>query len=241
MTWHGRFSVIIPTLQRSDELYPLVNQCAAHPLVAEVLVINNAEAPLSWASAKVRVLQQEQNLFVNPSWNLGARQAQGEYLAIVNDDVRFPDEVFDHVAKILRRGWFGIVGPERSSFSTGALGKPRHRLARPIVTPYGYGTFMALRTRDYSPIPEQMRIWAGDDWLIARSARPPAALMGFRFDTTMSTTAGSPEFQTLRAREQAIADEILPAIQGTRWWHGLVERVEQARNLRYRLSRRLKR
>ena len=91
----GRFSVVIPTLQRSDDLDAIVKQCAAHPLVFEVLVINNSPRPLVWESAKVRVLQQERNIYVNPAWNLGAREARGEFLAIVNDDVRFDDLAFD--------------------------------------------------------------------------------------------------------------------------------------------------
>lgn len=51
------FSVIVPTLQRSGELHQLVDQCVAHPLVQEVIVINNATNPVIWDSPKVRVLQ----------------------------------------------------------------------------------------------------------------------------------------------------------------------------------------
>ena len=76
----SEFSVIIPTLQRAKELHELVEMCAAHPRVLEVLVINNAPEPLVWDSPKVRVLQQAENIYVNPAWNLGAREARGEYL-----------------------------------------------------------------------------------------------------------------------------------------------------------------
>lgn len=41
-----RFSVIVLTLQRATELDPLVDMCARHPLVGEVIVVNNAPAPL---------------------------------------------------------------------------------------------------------------------------------------------------------------------------------------------------
>lgn len=56
MDYAGQFSVVIPTLQRSDDLHAVVELCAAHPLVAEVLVINNAPALLEYGSSKVRVL-----------------------------------------------------------------------------------------------------------------------------------------------------------------------------------------
>lgn len=87
-----QFSVVIPTLQKSSRLEEVVSICTDHPLVHEVLVINNAQQPLTLNSPKVRVLQQEQNIYVNPAWNLGAREARGEYLAIVNDDVIFDPE-----------------------------------------------------------------------------------------------------------------------------------------------------
>ncbi|MGN7213310.1 glycosyltransferase family 2 protein [Brachybacterium paraconglomeratum] len=81
MNYRGQFSVVIPTLQRSDDLHAVVELCAAHPLVAEVLVINNAPAPLEYGSGKVRVLDQGENIFVNPAWNLGALRRRSASLA----------------------------------------------------------------------------------------------------------------------------------------------------------------
>ena len=60
-------SVIIPTLQKAVELDSLVRDCAAHPAVLEVIVVNNAAAPLAWDHAKVRVLAQGENIYVNPA------------------------------------------------------------------------------------------------------------------------------------------------------------------------------
>ena len=109
----------------------------------------------------MRVLQQAENIYVNPAWNLGAREAKAEFLAIVNDDVRFGDEVF----AVARRGlrWFGVVGPDRSTFTLPSPDRVRLRPARPTATTFEFGTFMCLRRRDYLPIPETMRIWGGDD------------------------------------------------------------------------------
>ncbi|MGY5765711.1 glycosyltransferase family 2 protein [Brachybacterium sp. DNPG3] len=231
------FSVIIPTLQRSPILDDVVRLCAAHPLVLEVLVINNAPEPLSWDSPRVRVLDQGENIFVNPAWNLGVRESRGEFLAIVNDDVTFAPQAFDIVARALRRRLYGVIGPDRSAFSGGA-GKERVTLARTSGTIFGFGVFMCLRREDYLPVPEQMRIWGGDDWLISTARRPPGAILGVPFETEMSTTSGSPEIQALREQEQAIADEVLHPLSGTRWWHRPWHGVESARMLKHRLSRR---
>ena len=211
----SEFSVIIPTLQRSDELHPLVEQCAAHPLVLEVLVINNAPEPLSWGSPKVRVLQQAENIYVNPAWNLGAREARGKYLAIINDDIRFADEAFSLTATALRRGWFGIVSPSRSCFFPRQTGSPGFRLAD-TGSPFR-GTFMAMRRLDYVPVPDDLLIWGGDDWLFMNQRRPNAVLVNTPFVTDMGTTSGSDEFRAMRVLERERTAAHLSGVH--RWWH----------------------
>ena len=69
-----------------------------HPTVREVIVVNNHPDPLDFGRENVRVLQQERNIYVNPAWNLGAREARGKYLAILNDDVLFEPELLDAAA-----------------------------------------------------------------------------------------------------------------------------------------------
>lgn len=235
-----QFSVVIPTLQKSSHLEEVVSICADHPLVHEVLVINNAQQPLALNfSSKVRVLQQERNIYVNPAWNLGAREARGEYLAIVNDDLVFDPEALTHTAQILRRGWFGIVGPCSSTFTEETSAHPRHRLTRARATVDGFGTFMCMRRADYVPIPEEMRIWGGDDWLLWNQRRPPASLVGVRFRTEMGTSSGSPEIQAMRVSEWETAVRILTPLQGTRWWHQAIRWADAARDVRYKIRGRL--
>lgn len=222
------FSVIIPTLQRAKELHELVEMCAAHPRVLEVLVINNAPEPLAWESPKARVLQQAENIYVNPAWNLGAREARGKYLAILNDDIDMQAGVLDYAAKVLRRGVFGILGPDPSCFTGSPDGRISHRPA-PTQRRF-FGTAMFLRRGTYSPIPEDMLIWGGDDWLINSSPMPPAVLIGARFKTDMSATTRSREFQRLWERNWEVSrrrlGRMLPEGIGrgdvpVRWWHPL--------------------
>lgn len=189
----SEFSVIIPTLQRAKELHELVEMCAAHPRVLEVLVINNAPEPLAWESPKVRVLQQAENIYVNPAWNLGAREARGKYLAILNDDVLFDaDAMLRTVRKYLRLPIVGVIGPNASCFNRAAPGKV---VVRPIRgrRPHGFGTAMFLRRAAYRPIPEGLKIYYGDDWLLS-SRRLHLALWDFPIATEMSVTSGDRAF-----------------------------------------------
>lgn len=227
------FSVIIPTLQRSATLGALVEQCAAHPLVAEVLVVNNApESPLAWASPKVRVLTPEANVYVNPAWNWGVRESSAPWIALVNDDICFDDEVFDHAAAVLREGFFGMIGPDASCLNADAAGLTvSHRFASRDTL--GFGTFMCLRRENYTPVPDDLLIWAGDHWLFWSQPRPNAIFVRTSFRTEMGTTAGSPEFQHLRAEEAARWASHWKRLRGSRWWHRPMFALEKARMARH--------
>ena len=49
-------------------------------MVDEILIIDNSLQNYSFINEKVRVIVPQENLFVNPSWNLGVREARNEYV-----------------------------------------------------------------------------------------------------------------------------------------------------------------
>lgn len=186
------FSVVIPTLQRSPDLRPLVERCAGHPMVHEVLVINNAPDPLHWASPKVRVLHQPENIYVNPAWNLGVHTATGRFLAILNDDILFDPELFTLVGRALQNPFVGIVGIGSKCYEPGA---GRRLRLRPVGhRPFGFGTAMFLRRSRYTDVPAEMKIFGGDDWLFQAQRHLNFVITDFAVHTEMSVTSGSPEF-----------------------------------------------
>ncbi|MBB5598175.1 glycosyltransferase family 2 protein [Neomicrococcus lactis] len=233
------FSVVIPTLQRSPDLRTLIEQCAANPLVLEVLIINNSTDPLTSESSKVRVIQQDENIYVNPAWNLGAGEARGQYLAIINDDVRFDDEIFEYARKLLRRGTFGMVGIDGSIINKGGPRRITHRLATYEHVAIGFGMFMALRRENYVTIPDEMKIWGGDDYLFLSQKRPNAVIRGTRFETDISVTSSSPEFQLMRLDELEKTNRNLGPIHGSRWWHAPSSYLASIRRKRAQLKNRM--
>jgi glycosyltransferase involved in cell wall biosynthesis len=233
----AKFSVIIPTLQRSPELQPLIAQCLAHPSVEEVIVINNATEPLNISDPRLRVLDQTENIYVNPAWNLGAKEARAALLAIVNDDVQFDDEALTHAAKILHQGRYSIVAPDKSCLWADKSRPVSHRLAsRDNLI---FGTFMCMRKSDYVQIPDELRIWGGDHWLYWSQRRPSAVLIRTPFRTKMSTTSSDPEFEHMRATESVAVARLMREVRGHRWWHGPTAALELARTTRARARRRL--
>ena len=126
------FTVIMPTLQRSEVTPTLVDMYCAHPLVHEVIIVNNASTPYFRGHAKIRILDQNQNIFVNPAWNLGVVEAQSKFIIISNDDILFDPHVIDVCARALCLP-VGIIGPDESSFQRAVDGsRLGARLARPF-------------------------------------------------------------------------------------------------------------
>lgn len=191
------FSVVIPTLQRSSRLRPLVDLYCGSRLVNEIIVVNNAPERLWFPHGKVTVLNQSHNLFVNPSWNLGVSVASSNYLIISNDDIEFDPRIIDATAKIVR-GPVGIVGPWAGAFRGSGRSpwfSPAYRRTS------GFGTLMFMRSSHFVRIPDDLLIWCGDDWLFNCQRHRNFYLRGSRIETQMSTTAGAPEFAEIKAKD----------------------------------------
>lgn len=197
----GRFTVIIPTLQRSSLLRELVSRLGDSPLVEEVLVVNNAEAPWTSPHPRCRVIDVGQNIFVNPAWNLGAQEASAPFLAIVNDDVLFDAGILRPIARRLGRG-AGIIGPAPGcvrDIEAPPLRLPRRPVFVPTYErPYAFGTAMFMRREDYVPIPDDLKVWRGDDYLFRRQVRRNFMVLGIDVRTHMSTTSGDPAFDAIK-------------------------------------------
>lgn len=236
-----QISVVIPTLQRTDELPELLRLCNDDPSVIEVLVINNAPTPLVSDLPKVRVLEQGGNIFVNPAWNLGAREASGDYLAIINDDVLFDPAVFDYCRTVLRRGRTGIIGAETTYANRTGRDRLRTRFATFSQIWHNFGMFMCMRREDYVPIPDELKIWGGDEWLFVHQQHPNRVVLGAGFLTETNVTSSSAEFQPMRVAENRRTRELVDPLWGSRWWHRASDALSWGRETRSRVRARFRR
>jgi len=93
-----QFSVVIPTRNREHFLAEAVTSVLAQAEVAlELLVVNDGDALThSFADPRVRVLDNGKRTAV-PARNLGVEQAQGEFIAFLDDDDFWIDT--HHLAK----------------------------------------------------------------------------------------------------------------------------------------------
>ena len=151
----GAFSVIIPTMWRSRKIRKMLPLYEAAERVKEVIIIdNNPGKRIRLANfSKVVLLEQNENIFVNPAWNRGAAVAKHD-LIFANDDIVIENlnEVLDAIAA----SHFGVEGMCTRSGDFGPV-----RIDEITTFPQNsYGCFLAVAK--YAYVPEQLKIWYGD-------------------------------------------------------------------------------
>ena len=87
----SKVSAIIPTLWKAKEFTDhLVDVLIEDESVGEIIIIDNAPTDFCYTDEKVCTLKQSENLYVNPSWNLGIEESDYDKFIILNDDIIIP-------------------------------------------------------------------------------------------------------------------------------------------------------
>ncbi len=198
----GPFSVVIPTIWRSPRTVPLLEELDRSPLVGQIILVDNQakDRPPVPPLSTLTILQPPRNVYVNPAWNLGVRIASRPLLCISNDDVTFDvDELLGFVwANRARLGSFGV---HPSSFDTPLHERPPS-LERGMHIRQRWACVLFMKTRDYPPIPEDLRIWYGDNWVAARAR--PAYSIRTSVATEPSTSVTAPQFKRVLERDKVM-------------------------------------
>ena len=167
----------MPTLWKGEyykRMLPIINE---HKLVHEIIIIDNdtnATDQEVLKLSKVRHFPQNENIYVNPAWNLGVEKATQDVICLCNDDILFDIRCLDIVYEkcIPENGMIGF-SPKTISESSDDL----EYLIKSIestevmeVTPcsfmhYRYGICLFMHKNSYYRIPEHFKIYYGDTHL----------------------------------------------------------------------------
>lgn len=169
-------SVIIPTLWKADEDYlrTILFILEDNENVLEVIIHDNNpkdKFPFNWSNyRKVRFIEDE-NRYVNPAWNKGVSEAKGLFYLLLNDDCLINHKVIKSGISVLQDREVGLVvfdtkdvGIEdyynASMTMNGNEGKYCNHLG-------WCNNFWCVfgRTDYYEPIPEDLKVFYGDNWL----------------------------------------------------------------------------
>ena len=150
------FSIIIPTMWESNKIFNLLQKYEKSNYVGEIIVIDNqpTKKPNLENYKKIVYQTKGENIFVNPAWNLGYSIAKYKII-LSNDDIIIND--LDVILENILKSDFDIIGLGEN--------KTQHLKIDEIKNfpRQSYGSFIYVR--NYFYIPEQLKVWYGDDFL----------------------------------------------------------------------------
>jgi hypothetical protein len=166
----------------------------ASDYIEEIIIIDNDTSKCPGLSdiSKLIYLPQKENIYVNPAWNLGVETSSCDYVCILNDDISF--DVYAAFKAAIRNFKMGhtLIGLHQLSYECIDLS----RAASPF---YGFGCCMFLDKSDWTPIPDQLKIWYGDDWMT--NTFSSIGFIVIEVSTEMSTTSNSEELSDVIKRD----------------------------------------
>jgi glycosyltransferase involved in cell wall biosynthesis len=200
------FSLIIPTMWKQmkylRKMLPVYND---EKLIGEILIVNNAKNRFDLnkikSFSKVRIINDGNNLYVNPSWNFGVQAAKYDKVIIANDDIYFEGlgKVLELVdAKLSKNKIFGFA--ENCFYQ-------KQKLSLHLREPeegykaHGFGMFMIMEKDSYHEIPNEIKIWCGDRLLYYMNE--PLLIEGVDVDAEIGGTTRSLKLGKYRISDNA--------------------------------------
>ena len=216
----NKVSAIIPTLWKAKEFTDhLIDVLIEDESVGEIIIIDNAPTDFCYTDEKVCTLKQSENLYVNPSWNLGVEESDYDKFIILNDDIIIPYNFVYELESLLTEDK-GIVGIDYKAViaTDGFMDENITFLDRKItlksirMRDWGFGIVIAGNKKSYHKIPENIRIWYGDDYLVQlnnEGAKPSYVIDNVPIFTKMSATSDLAEFEEIKNIDTLMYDRFV--------------------------------
>lgn len=196
-----KYSVIIPTLWKSNRTISLLENLNKCEFVTDIVLIDNTSSnkPITQNLNKVNYINPGKNLYVNPSWNLGVILAKEDNLIICNDDITFNPDLYFGVLNQINLQEKGVIGASHKNYELSSPISPTI-YAKPNYEP-GWGCLIAIHKSNWVPIPDKLKIWCGDNFMIAINPKNHFTLEGIPVSTEMSTTSDLKEFDRIKDKD----------------------------------------
>lgn len=165
-------SVIIPTIWKCNKFtIPLIESLVEIAIIDEIIIINNNPGITPDGiskSTKIKMLNQSENLYFNPSVNIGVSIAKNQICCVCNDDIRVDTNIFDYVSKNMAENTGAIfispacIAGETGDKFPGTVSDNPMLIAYDKSINHGPGMLFFVNKPHYIPIPEEMIHWWGD-------------------------------------------------------------------------------
>lgn len=225
-------NIVIPTLWLSESFPDALASYTRNSEIRNIIVIDNnrnarPDLPLHiMSNPKLKLVEQVENIYVNAAWNLGVdlvKKGSG-LVTLLNDDIKVSGEVW---TMLNRRDWgegevAGVLTHAVENEDMTKLGQEDmvHELVAldydrniSIGQQYpGFGSMLVFQSAWYEPVPCELRIWFGDDWIL----RGSKTVLGIRSSTlmidshvSMQQMKQSEEFRKVLKSDKQAAQKLL--------------------------------
>ena len=197
-----KFSVIIPTIWKSEFTIPLLQRLSKSEAVGEIILIDNAP---NWdiTMDKLIHIKESENTYVNPSWNKGVELAKYNNITIANDDILFDVDEYFHYMEQIPLKEFGFIGSHSDNYKDGEFDTIHLEKYDNQTNVGGWGCLFSFDKRNWKPIPNELKIWYGDNFIHATN-QSILQLRGIKIETLMSTSSDLQEVRAIRDRDTHI-------------------------------------
>lgn len=195
-----KFTAVIPTMWRDSSILELLNRLYECQYVSQVVLINNdVQNTLDFKKhKKLLYVEPYENIFVNPAWNMGVAMASTNYISILNDDILFDVNLyFQFMNEVLRYLDAGYIGSHSNNHEIEQLTNPAIENYDNKTNLTGWGCLFSFNKKNWIPIPSELKIWYGDNWIHATNPNI-FQLNGFPVKTKMSVTSDLQEVRPTR-------------------------------------------
>lgn len=204
-------SVIMPTMWVGAHYHTMLNAFNDHPSVGEIIIIDNDTSKTDQSIlqlSKAKHFPQQQNIYVNPAWNLGAKLAQYDQLCFYSDDGLFNVSILEKMTGAITTssGLFGI-GVDcyliYEPYITSLVDDGNSMQLIPIDTfaeNPGYGTCLFIHKENYHEIPDKLKIYWGDTYLFYKNrinGKQNYEICDIQVLTKVATTSSNPQFKQI--------------------------------------------
>lgn len=196
-----KYSIIIPTLWKSKRTNKLLKDLEDCIYVDEIIIIDNASIyETDRTIGKIRMVSKGENIYVNPAWNLGIKIAKNDLVALVNDDINFDTTIFGVITKDILSE-FGIIGQSEFNYKVNNSDEPILEKWTGKVRDWGWGCLIMFDKTNWIDIPDDIKIWYGDDFIFKCNPSTKSTLKNFNIETEMSTTSDETKWDIIKKED----------------------------------------
>lgn len=209
-------TVIIPTLWKIDRLTETLKELENCEHVNQIILIDNTGIERDIQNRKLTYILEKENTYVNPAWNKGVSLSHNDKICILNDDIWFDWDSLKEIDEFISKD-IGLLGMSPNNYNISESGKIKFVgidsdwKTNKGFRPPGYGCCLFIHKENWIPIPEEMKIWAGDDFIFYyQNSRKNYIIEGLRCQGHISFTCNSIEnFDQIKINDMYIMKDII--------------------------------